>query len=320
MKFVSWCAALCLLIVAGPLLSAETVLDDFSAPGEIQWGIWQSSKPYTYKTEKKDGEGRDGKGVLYLDMRNGSGMVQRRLPADEMKKATGVTITLKAAPGNVQKKLEVLFSEKEGHETYYTTIDIPSDWKELRIDFDALKLFPHGGSKIVDGKLDVADLSAMKLSGYGGGRVLLLDSVKLVNGNAVTEKQPEENREVVFQDVSLEDGPRRSRGAYPECVSNVKISGNQFVRGEKPVYLLGGWQLDNECHPWLLSLLDFDVYVYNATEIYLRYAPQRKGNVIEVKVADVPWYERWLRGRWKSFLPRFAGCNPIFPPVEGRCS
>ncbi len=287
--------ALSFCLLASVQLAAQnkSLIDDFSkAPSG--WSVWQPGDK-SFSFSKDENNKFNEKPSMLIDMKSGSGVIQRALAASES--CSGISLALKSADGNSGHKLTIHLVEESG-EIYYTDLVVPEKWTVSVLPFSSFKLWPYGNATIKEGKLEPSKLRTFKFyaDGKRGNAVFNIAMMEfiLTDGAKAPEKQ-ENKRTLIIEDVVMDNAPpRASFTELPESSHNVTIKDGSFYRNGQPEFLIGGWQIDNECHPWLMRLLKMDFYPYNATEIYIQYGPVVKDGKIIVSKAPAPWYEAWI--------------------------
>lgn len=204
---------------------------------------------------------------------------------------------IKAMPDNKVGTLEVMLQDRDG-ELFFRPIKLTAEWQEFRFEAARLAPYTYGGAKIVDGRLDLAGVTALRFNGWPAGRDYLIAGLELVYDAApADEKKPEKPVAGNFSIKKIPWGEKKEdfHSFYPGF-QDVTISGNTFLRNGKPSFLLGGWQLDVDGPAWLMRMFGVDVMVYNADEIYTLYAPVRKPDgSLEISWRENPWYEAVIR-------------------------
>ncbi len=289
--------AFVLLAVVGACQAESVVLLDACDDAPGAWNFWQPGVR-TFSIRKDESDKTQGSASLQIDMKEGSGLVQRviQIPAG----ADGVQFQAKASNGSRTGSFPFQIVEGGG-ETFAYPVKIGEAWTLIKIPFKDMKLWHYGNAPIENARLDLEKVVTLKIYSAGqGGAVFHIDAVELFSEGAAMRAVAVEPKaaalEVVVKDPDMEAGvpPRASFESLPRSCSDVTIDSTSFMRNGRPVFLFGGWQGDNECHPWLLRLLGMDLYVYNADNIYSMYGAKREGNRLLVERADCPWYEAWI--------------------------
>lgn len=76
-------------------------------------------------------------------------------------------------------KLEVMVQEKGG-EIFYREIELAPEWRNHSFRLDSLRLYPYGGAKIEDGRLDPAAVERLRFNGWPAGRKFEIAGLELV--------------------------------------------------------------------------------------------------------------------------------------------
>ena len=271
-------------------VSAETgtyIIDDFAKDKLAGWHTWPKEN---IRLQLQGGEEK----ALIFDFRQQSGAAAKTLPDEALKRSAPIALKLclKAAEGNQRDTITVIIQEKNGEERYYYAVPLTKDWQTHEIPLPKFSLVTYGGAKVKDGQLDPKDIGSVRFESFPAGAVLAVKKMEFLTGTdtlatgTVQKKYTPEIKPIIFP----EKAPA-SNEVFPEKVQNVTIKGRNFFRNGRPVFLIGGWQIDNEGPPWLFRTLDIDLYDYNADQIYSLYPPKVDGNRIEIQWSPNPWYE-----------------------------
>ena len=76
-------------------------------------------------------------------------------------------------------KLEVMVQEKGG-EIFYREIELAPEWRNHSFRLDSLRLYPYGGAKIEDGRLDPAAVERLRFNGWPAGRKFEIAGLELI--------------------------------------------------------------------------------------------------------------------------------------------
>jgi beta-galactosidase GanA len=279
------------------VLSGTITLDNTASGKLLNWYCWPR-KNINVKIVQDS-----GKNVILFDFRKQSGGAIKTVNAGVFKNTNpyAIKFKIKAAPGNQRKSINICVREGQGKEKYFKTVKIPFDWQDVELKLADLAIFTYGGHKVVDGRLDPNDIKSIRFECYPKGAVFMLADLQILTGKKVTgENVKKATFKSVIKKIKLSDHHPQYDNKYPASVQNVKIKGSNFVRDGKPVFLLGGWQEDNEGPPWLFRTLGIDVYPFNATEIYTLYPPEKNGKMLTLSWKANPWYEAIIHRTLKN--------------------
>ena len=174
----------------------------------------------------------------------------------------------------------------------------PDGRKEYTIKLRDFRLLTWPGKVIADGKLSRDSVTHLQLYNSPKGQKFLLADLKFrfspsgPSDSAAPAEEKKQSAGYKILPIRLPAKTERCDRFFPEAW-DTKVSGTNFVRSGRPVFLLGAWQLDVETAPWLMRLCGVDVSIFNAAEIYTLYSPWRDkddGKLV-LHWKDNPWYE-----------------------------
>lgn len=278
----------------------EVKLDNFESGKLSKWGKWPNSPKISFKISS---EAKNGKYALLLDALNSAGVISKVIPyATGKMEPYGISFYAKSTPESQQEKVTILIQETSG-ERFCKIIKLTPEWKIYTILFKDMTFFKWGG-KTLDRKLDPATISALRFNLYPKGNVFLLDDIKiLIRKNPVKVLEAVANEDkYIIKKIKLAANYPKHHNKYPKKVQNISIKKNMFMRDGKPYFILGGWQTGVGGPFWIMRILGFDVYPYNATEIYSLYAPVRRNGKLVVEWKANPWYEAIIDRTLKNGL------------------
>ncbi len=306
------------------LNAGEVAIDSFEDAKLSNWYSWPRSKISLDLTEQS----KNGKKALLVDMREQAGVVVKTIYCDTLKgrKPYAINFWLKAAEGNQKEQIGIILEEKNGKERYYAIVKLPQEWEKKVINFSDLKIYRYGSAKIVDEKLDTDDIINIRFYSYPKGALFCIDDIKILTNTDSPAQKAKDSRPLqpVIKEIKLSEKYPKYDSNYPDKVQNVKVKNGNFERDGKPVFLLGGWQNDNEGPPWLFRTLSIDVYPYNATETYTLYPPKKKNGKLEISWTGNPWYEAIIQRTLKNGImfwhehkshPRYNAIKKHMPEV-----
>ncbi len=280
-----------LALLAGISLRGEAWTVDLSRPG--YWSVWPAGKLRVAVSDEKDGD----KSTLHFEQLAHAGFFSLPLKKKEGEGLKEFRFRAKASPASREKKLEVMIQEKDG-ELFCRQIELTEEWKEYRFPLESLKHYIYGGAKIVDGKLDPAEVTLFRLNGWPAGREFFISGLEFTfaaSGGAPAAEKKDVTDNFTVKPIPWGEKTEDFHSYYPG-MQDVTIEKSAFLRDGKRSFLLGGWQLDVDGPPWLMRMFGVDVMVYNADEIYTLYAPRRSPDGShEVSWSDNLWYEAILR-------------------------
>lgn len=288
------------ILYAAPLGGQEFAIDNFEGNKLCNWYSWPGENIYLDLSR----DAKNGKNALLINMRDKAGEAIKAIGSNALKdtNAYAISFWIKAAKGNQKEEIQIVIEEGKGSERYFANIKLPQEWTKITVKFSDFKISRWGDVRIVDGKLDTDDITNIRFLSYPSGAVFYLDDIVAITGKAPSAKAKgiEKNRSPVLKEIELADDYPVYDDSYPQEVQNVKIGNGNFSRNGKAVFLLGGWQTDNEGPPWIFRTLSIDVYPYNATEIYTLYPPKRQNGALEISWSPNPWYEAIIQRTLKN--------------------
>ena len=281
------------LALAGSALNASEYVCDMGMIA-AQWNFHPQEKlkavpgNETYKV----------RATLLFDMPEPSGHIDLKLPVPEGEALEELSFAIKMLPGCTQKEVLFVLPDNSDGETWYYPVKHSPKWKEYTIRSRDFRLLTWPGKVIADGKLSRDSVTHLQLYNSPKGQKFLLADLKFrfsPSGSSASITATEEKKQSVgykILPIKMSEKQERYDRFFPEAW-DTKVSGTNFVREGKPVFLLGAWQLDVETAPWLMRLCGVDVSIFNAAEIYTLYAPWRdqKDGKLVLHWKDNPWYE-----------------------------
>lgn len=178
-----------------PLLAVSAVLacSAFGAALEFE-GNAKPSKWFQYPQGKGiktvlSAEKLDGKSVLEVDLRSASGHTRIVMP-QMGKEFVSVSFKVKGLPDAKRKSIDLMLVEtdKAGAEKYYKTLKFNGEWQTFELKASDFRIFPYGGSKIVDRKMDLKNLQYFQFNAYPGGSHFLISDIQVEYKDAVPAK------------------------------------------------------------------------------------------------------------------------------------
>ena len=128
----------------------------------------------------------DNKSVMEIDFRPSSGHSRIQMP-HLGKEFVSVSFKVKGLPDAKRKSIDLMLVEtdKAGGEKYYKTLKFNGEWQTFTLKEADFKIFPYGGSKIVDRKMDLKNLQYLQFNAYPGGSHFLISDIQVEYKDAV---------------------------------------------------------------------------------------------------------------------------------------
>lgn len=239
-----------------------------------------------------------GRTALLFDMPEPSGHIDLKLPIPKGESLDGLSFAIRMLPGCTQKEVLFVLSDNSDGETWYYSVKHRPEWKEYTVKLRDFRLLTWPGKVIADGKLSRDSVTHLQLYNSPKGQKFLLADLKFrfspsgPSDSAAPAEEKKQSAGYKIIPIRLPAKTERCDRFFPEAW-DTKVSGTNFVRSGRPVFLLGAWQLDVETAPWLMRLCGVDVSIFNAAEIYTLYTPWRDKNdgKLVLHWKDNPWYE-----------------------------
>lgn len=134
------------------------------------------------------GEKLDGKSVMEFDFRPVAGHSRILLPIGKAFKS--ISFKIKGLEDAKRKSVDLMLVESDpaGAEKHYKTLKFNGEWQSFTITPGDLRIFPYGGSKIVDKKLDVNNTLYLQMNCYPGGAHFLMSDIQIEYEDAAPAK------------------------------------------------------------------------------------------------------------------------------------
>lgn len=292
-----------LTVLAGPALFAcvalaGATLDFESNAKPSKWFIYPQKKGIktTLSSEKLE-----GKSVLEVDFRTAGGHARVPLPHNG-RRFISVSFKIKGLADAKRKSIDLMLVEADnaGGEKYYKTLKFNGEWQNIKLKASDLRIFPYGGAKVVDGRIDADHLQYLQFNAYPGGSHFLVSDIQLEYGDAVPAAAENGQKKKTAAEVSrIEKIQMPAPGSAAERTfagSQITLKDNVFYRNGKPAFVLGGWQVDNDAALWVMRLFQVDTVTYNADGVYNLFAPKKgpDGKYV-IKWSATPWYSALLK-------------------------
>ena len=244
-------------------------------------------------------EKQNGKSILEVDFRTSAGHSRVQLPQTG-RCLVSVSFKIKGLADAKRKSVDLMLRETEaaGGEAYYKTLKFNGEWQTFNLKTADFRIFPYGGAKVVDGKMDVNNLQYFQFHAYPGGSHFLISDITVEYSDAAPAKKEQKKKSAM--DVSrIEKIQMPAPGSAAERTfpgSQITLKDNVFYRNGAPGFVLGGWQVDCEAGLWFMRLTQTDTVTYNADGIYNLFGPRKdKDGKYVIKWSPTPWYSALIK-------------------------
>ncbi len=216
------------ILTAGFCLAGNAAMfePDLAAMQKSQWVSYPVGKLFSVKSAETVG----GKKAVQLDLRKCAGHLGIPLPKRPGEMLKRFSFYAKAMPDNNPDSLEVMLRESD-EELYFRTIKLTKEWKKYTFDVEKLPIYPYGGAKIVDGKLDRRNVALFRFNNFPGGRNFLIAGLAF-------EYEPAPDRDGIKKTVCDFSDPKTPGkwNSYPPGRQSVRLSG-ETMNGKKVLEL-----------------------------------------------------------------------------------
>jgi hypothetical protein len=178
-----------------PLLAVSAVLacSAFGAALDFESNA-KPSKWFLYPLKKGNSvafssEKQDNKSVLEIDFRAFGGHARIAMP-QMGKEFVSVSFKVKGLPDAKRKSVDLMLVESDnaGAEKYYKTLKFNGEWQTFTLKEADFQIFPYGGSKIVDRKMDLKNLQYFQFNAYPSGSHFLISDINVEYKDAAPAK------------------------------------------------------------------------------------------------------------------------------------